>query len=77
MSEDTLVTLIETVRDDLRADISDLRTRVDALAARSVIPTWVRHVAVAAVTAVVVSLVTRGAQHVAWTPAPHGSTITP
>lgn len=59
MSDDALVALVETVRDEMRAGLGDLRRRVDALAERKATPPWVRTVAVAVASAVAVTTVTR------------------
>ena len=56
----TLVALIESVRDDLRGDVQDLRASVAEvraevrhLATRPLLPAWVRGAAIAAMTAAV------------------------
>ena len=68
MSDDALVALVETVRDEMRAGLIDLRARVDALADRKVTPQWVRTVAVAVAGAIAVTAANRAMSHVTISP---------
>jgi hypothetical protein len=77
MSDDTLVALIETVRDELkgeitilRGDIATLSHRIDALASKPVLPKWVATIAIATATAIASSWAVATASHVAYLPSP-------
>jgi len=73
--EDAILALVESVRselkaavDDVRSDISEVRSELKALAAKPSVPAWVRTVVIAALSAVAASLATKAVSHVQWAP---------